>query len=211
MKMHLLSVALQASMLWCVLLPGLAHAQLGGTSGTSPSGDPRIKDLIERIGWKYEVDCDGDFKLGFQVEQAGPGQIVYINSNTTHLGQLEIRDVWAPAMLMEQPFEAEMLSNFLQENNDVKVGGWRLIRTRQGYLAAFAVNISAEADAQTLKSVVLAVAFTAHKRKNHAAASGRQGRQGSPSERAPASESTHPSGTRARPQDWPRIAARGFH
>ena len=50
--------------------------------------DSRVEKALKKLGLKYEVDEDGDFKLVFAVEDN--------RSTTETLGKMEIREVWSP-------------------------------------------------------------------------------------------------------------------
>jgi len=57
--------------------------------------DPRVERALKKLGMKYKVDEDGDFKLVFAVE-GNRMQVVIISSTTETLGKMEIREVWSP-------------------------------------------------------------------------------------------------------------------
>src|SRR5205807_4308329 len=91
-------------------------------------------------------------------------QFVYFNSNTKKFGSLEIREVLAPAYLSDGPLSAGVANRLLRENNNVKLGSWRLVLINSGantgkYLLMYAAQISANSDAEslrlTIKSVIL--------------------------------------------------------
>ena len=53
-------------------------------SQPASSGDARVKAALDKLGWKYQVDQDGDYKLLMKV--GGRSQVVYILSKTETLG-----------------------------------------------------------------------------------------------------------------------------
>jgi len=135
------------------VLNGRADAQLG----TRQSGDPRVAGALDRVGVKYAVDGDGDFRLTLEKIGTVEPQLVYINSQTTKLGALEIREIWAPGAVSEKPFSQEALAAMLTENHRTVLGAWRIVEIPQGQLAVFAAQVSADSDALTLVTVALAV------------------------------------------------------
>jgi hypothetical protein len=150
-KLTFAIAALTAASLFAV--GATAHAQVG----KKKSGDKRIAAALDEAELKYEVDNDGDFKLTFELEN-GRTQMVFINSKTAKLGELEIRNVWSPAMATEGPLDAEVANALLVENDQVKLGGWRVEANANGKrYAFFAAQIDAEADGDTLKQVLEAV------------------------------------------------------
>jgi len=151
----------------------LAAAQTH-SENSAPTADPRVKTALDRIGYKYELNKDNDYKLTpIQTEQNGTSadgkpiwrtQLVYVNSNTERYGSLEIREILAPAFLSTGPLSATVANRLLRENNTVKLGSWRLVPINSGpnagnYLVMFAAQINADSDAEslrlTIKSVVL--------------------------------------------------------
>lgn len=158
----------------CLLFIAQQAAAQTHSDNPKPPADPRVKAALDRIGYKYELDKQNDYKLTpIQTEQIGTAadgkpiwrtQLVYINSNTEKYGSLEIREVLAPAFLSDGPLSAEVANKLLRENNTVKLGSWRVVHINSGpnvgkYLAMFAAQINADSDPEslrlTIKSVIL--------------------------------------------------------
>ena len=159
---YLLPLILLASTL-CASMPcDSVHARSVTENG---KGDSRVQELLERTGWNYAVDNDGDFKLGFRFNTDGRSQIVFVNSSTANLAGLEVREVWAPAIPVKGDLNEQLANDLLRENNRTKVGAWRLIKTRQGYMVVFAAQIAADADKETFMTIVRAVAVTADEKE----------------------------------------------
>jgi len=53
-------------------------------------GDSRVQALLEELELKYDIDSDGDFRVGFQLEN-GRSQLGFIRSETTQFGKFDIR------------------------------------------------------------------------------------------------------------------------
>jgi hypothetical protein len=158
-----------------VLLALFAYTVAAAQShNTKPPADSRVKAALDEIGYKYELDSHNDYKLvPIRTEEDGTdaagkpkyrSQLVYVNSNTEKYGSLEIREVLAPAFLSDGPLPANLANRLLRDNNLVKFGSWRLVVINSGpntgkYLAMFAAQIGATADAEslrlTIKSVIL--------------------------------------------------------
>ena len=167
---------MKLSFLLLICLLSLARVTVAQTHAADdkPPADPRVKAALDRIGYKYELDKNNDYKLvPIQTEQTGTTsdgkpiwrtQLVYVNSNTDRYGSLEIREVLAPAFLSNGAISAELANRLLRENNQVKLGAWRLVPINSGpnagkFLAMYAAQINADADAEslrfTIKSVIL--------------------------------------------------------
>lgn len=160
----------------CLLLVAqLAAAQTHSSSPPS-AADLRVKAALDGIGYKYELTSQNDYKLiPIQTEQTGTladgkpiwrTQLVYVNSNTEKYGALEIREVLSPAFLSSTPLSAAVANRLLRENNTVKLGSWRLVQINTGpdagkYLAAFAAQINADSDAESLRLAIKSVILIA--------------------------------------------------
>ena len=145
-------------LLWSV---ALVQAQVGG--GGRKAGDARVKALLDQIGYKYELNADGDYKLIPVETENGRSQLAYVISKTQQYGTLEIREVMSPAYLSTGPLSAVVANRLLRENSEVKFGAWRVEPHNNGqkYLALFAVQIAANADAETLRLAIKSVLLVA--------------------------------------------------
>ena len=160
----------------CLLIfAPIAFSQIGaGTPKTA--ADPRVKAALDKIGYKYELDSNNDYKLiPIETTQEGTSpdgkprwrsNLVYVNSNTEKYGTLEIREVLAPALLLDGPLSADMANRLLRENNSVKLGAWRVLIVNEGKnagkrLVMFAAQISADSDAESLRLAIKSVILIA--------------------------------------------------
>lgn len=147
--------------LGCVLFfAALAQAQ---GVGVRKASDPRVKALLDQIGYKYEINADGDYKLIPVATENGRSQLAYVISKTQQYSTLEIREVMSPAFLSTGPLSAAVANRLLRENSEVKFGAWRveLHNNGQKYLALFAVQINANSDAETLRLAIKSVLLVA--------------------------------------------------
>jgi hypothetical protein len=120
-------------------------------------GDTRVKQLLDHLEFKYTIDRDGDFKVLFDMGEER-SQLGFISSNTYVLGSLEIREVWSVGYECDGPLPEAVANYLLWQNNRMKLGAWRVMRYESGrHLAAFAAQIAANTDAQTLRTTLAAV------------------------------------------------------
>jgi len=130
------------------LLASFSYATLGGEED-SPSADGRVRKALDKTELKYMVDNDGDYCLLFSPE------VVYINSQTETIGDLEVREVWCRAVKCEDGFSKEELLAMLKKNARVKIGAWQVLS--DGKSAVFQCVVSANASGETLETAVRAV------------------------------------------------------
>jgi len=158
------------AVLFATAVPGFtpkARMQAKGSSSlpaedkTVRNPDPRVEKALKKLGLKYEVDEDGDFKLVFAVE-GNRTQVAFINSTTETLGKMEIREVWSPIAKFASTPPCDLSLNLLEKHGTFKIGSYQYKKLRSGsYLLVFIVHLSAKAPAEELGSIVGAVARTA--------------------------------------------------
>lgn len=132
--------------------------------GTKKEADRRIAPLLEKADLKYEIDKDGDYKLinNFDDDRS---QLIFINSRTTKLGTLEIREIWSVGYISDGVVPDEVLKDLLEENARVKLGGWE-VRSFSGREAGvFRAQIAADTDEVTLLLTMQAVSKTADQKE----------------------------------------------
>jgi hypothetical protein len=92
------------AVLFATAVPGFtpkARMQAKGFSSlpeedkTVRNPDPRVEKALKKLGLKYKVNEDGDFKLVFAIE-GNRTQGVIITSTTETLGKMEICEAWSP-------------------------------------------------------------------------------------------------------------------
>ncbi len=121
--------------------------------GDTKHPDDRVEKLLVALGLKYKIDGDGDFKLGFGLDK-GRSQLVWVNSNTSSYRGMEVREVWSIAYESTVEFPADVSFKLLRKNRAMKLGAWEAAKMGDKYYAVFSVKISANSDAETLRSVV---------------------------------------------------------
>ncbi|MDZ7960972.1 MAG: hypothetical protein RMY34_24345 [Aulosira sp. DedQUE10] len=127
---------------------------------TKPAGDARIKDILDKLGAKYELLPDGDFKLLIPTENKR-NQVVFIESKTEKLGNLEIRYISSPGYLTKGAFSAEIANKLLENSGLNKIAAWQVLTKEQTHIAVFTAKISATSEADTVKNTLLAVGYGA--------------------------------------------------
>ena len=141
-----------------VLSGGLFAAMV---ESPEPSGDPRIKDVLEELQIRYEVDQDGDYKVLFEWDDDGRSQVAFINSATETLDQMELREVWSAAYVSEKPLEAKVANRLLEDSFIKKLGSWQVMKTSDQWVGMFTVKIDADADAAAIMTALEAVLTSA--------------------------------------------------
>jgi hypothetical protein len=125
------------------------------------TGDSRVQQLLDHLGFKYTIDRDGDFKIVMDTGD-GRSQLGFVSSTTYKLASLEIREVWSVGYECDGPIPETVANYLLWQNHQMKLGAWKMIRYDSGrHLAAYAAQIAANTDAETLRTTILAVLVAA--------------------------------------------------
>ena len=138
--------ALLFSLLLALALPAAAHED----ETAAAEADPLVRAQLEALGYGFEVDADGDFKLLFDLEE-GRSQLAYVISGTEEYGALQVREVWSPAYRADgDAFPAEVANRLLQASHTGKLGAW----VRQDDMAVLVVKVPAGATGAELDAAI---------------------------------------------------------
>ncbi|KAF1017169.1 MAG: hypothetical protein GAK31_00428 [Stenotrophomonas maltophilia] len=133
----------------------VALATAGAAGAAEP--DKAIARHLDKLGYEYDVDEDGDYRLVFDMDNKR-SQMVYVRSSVEDFGSHNIREVWSPAYQgSTAQFPAQVANLLLEDSQDAKMGGW----VKQDKVAMFVVKIDADASAEQLSDAIDAAIRTA--------------------------------------------------
>ncbi|QWF19415.1 YbjN domain-containing protein [Lysobacter capsici] len=119
-------------------------------ANASKAGDARIRQQLDALGYKYQVDEDGDFVLTFGLD-GKRSQMAYVLSSTQSYGNLQVREVWSPGYRgADQDFPADVANRLLEDSHLSKMGGW----VKQDGVAVFVVKLDAGAAQDDLDDAI---------------------------------------------------------
>jgi len=151
-----LSFAIASTVALLALSSQIAPAQTASKS----TGDPRVKAALEKLGLKYEVDEDGDFKVGMKFDD-GRTQVAWITSQTEQLGKMEIREVSSAAYRSNGPISDKIANQLLADSAQKKLGAWQTFNNGKTYVAVFSAKIDASGSPEMLESSLRVVLYSA--------------------------------------------------
>ncbi|HDS1530256.1 hypothetical protein ACVMVB_18775 [Stenotrophomonas maltophilia] len=139
------------------LLSTLLIALAASGSAAAADADKAVARHLDKLGYTYEVDEDGDYRMVFDVE-GDRTQMVYVRSSVEDFGTHNIREIWSPAYSAKtKQFPVAVANRLLEDSQDAKMGGW----VKQDTTAMFVVKIDADATADQLSDAIDAAIRTA--------------------------------------------------
>lgn len=133
-----------------VLLAGLLPS-------AARAADPHVARQLEALGYTFEVDEDGDYKMVFTLAE-GRTQVVFVRSPVEAYGTLRVREIWSPGLSVDgNAFPAAVANRLLSDSNEAKIGAW----VKQGGIAMYVVKIDAAASTEQLSDAIAAAIDTA--------------------------------------------------
>jgi len=128
----------------------------------SPEADAAVGAALDALGYTYEVDEDGDYRMVFDTE-GDRTQLVFVRSTVETYGDHAIREIWSPGYTAQgDSLPAEVANRLLADSQDSKLGGW----VRQGGTAMFVVKIDATTPGKRLADAIDAAVRTADAMEN---------------------------------------------
>ncbi|KRG70676.1 hypothetical protein ABB29_05210 [Pseudoxanthomonas dokdonensis] len=132
----------------------------GGSPAPAPgrAPDPTIAAQLKQLGYEYEVDQDGDYRLLMGFNDSPRSQIVFIRSATESYGKYRIREIWSYAYQSSGDALPALVANrLLEASNQLILGSW----VKQGNHAVYVAKIPADARAEALGDALDAAASSA--------------------------------------------------
>lgn len=123
--------------------------------------DPRLEAALKTLELTYKVDVDGDAKLLISGLDNDRSQVVFVNTKSAAFTGHEFRKVWSVACLSETPFSEAKVRSMLNENAEYKIGFVSTVKWNAEFAAIYAVQIPSDAEAQLLKTAIIATAKSA--------------------------------------------------
>lgn len=143
---------MRTALLPMLLLAFSAQAQAQDRN-PKPAPDPQVRGQLDELGYEYEVDEDGDYRMVFEMADSTEkrSQLVYVRTPVESYGVLRLREVWSPGYKAAgTDFPAAVANRLLAATQDNKVGAW----AKQDEYAVFVVKLPADADAKALDDAI---------------------------------------------------------
>ncbi|QIG55244.1 hypothetical protein G6N82_14785 [Altererythrobacter sp. BO-6] len=130
----------------------LVAAGLAAISAAPVSAEDKfVADRLQASGIKYEVDSDGDYKIIYNYSKEGRTQLVFVSGKTETVNGLTIREVFAPAALVDKhQIDGAKALELLRHSGQVKIGAWEL----RGNIIYFVVKVIEDVSATELEAAM---------------------------------------------------------
>ncbi|HVK06154.1 MAG TPA: hypothetical protein VM490_21975 [Armatimonadaceae bacterium] len=130
------------------------------------AADPRVKAALEKLKYAFTVNANKAYVLTFTLKDQKRTQAVFVNSSTEKYGPVEVREVTSTAYKVKGKIAADQAQRLLADNDRRKWGAWRTVEDGDATFVIYAVQLPADADAETLDNAIDAVMFTADAMEN---------------------------------------------
>jgi serine protease Do len=132
-----------------------------GFKPDNSEADPRVAIVLSQLEIQYEIGSSGDYKFVFDLGE-GRSQMGIIRSQTHEFMRIEIREILSIGLRSFGIFNAPVANILLQQNEELKIGAWGVVRDAQeNYLAVFTAKVAADLKGEELMGVIGAVLQTA--------------------------------------------------
>lgn len=122
------------------------------------AADVSVKTRLDARGVKYQVDGDGDYKVTYSYKQEDRTQLVFVSGATESVGGFTVREVFAPAGLVDKDtIDGAKALELLAESRTNKLGSWELA----GNTLYFVIKLPDSVDAAQLEAAMDIAAETA--------------------------------------------------
>ncbi|MGS1079053.1 hypothetical protein [Pseudoxanthomonas beigongshangi] len=141
------------------LVLALAAAFAGVSGAHAAEADPTIAKQLKALGYEYEVDEDGDYKLLMATgDNEERSQIVYIRSTVETYGKHRVRELWSYAYRSPgDSLSAVVANRLLDASNALILGSW----VKQERNAVYVAKLPADASTELLEDAISAAAVSA--------------------------------------------------
>lgn len=145
-----------ASLVFTLGLAPAALAQVGTGDAATKTPDPRVKALLEQLGYKFTITNSGNYRLEFETEDSR-SQLVFINSTTQSYKNFEIREIWSTAYEAKGSLPDGIAGRLLEDTEASKLGFWAISKGDKSTIAVYEVRLAANADKDSLNSALINV------------------------------------------------------
>ncbi len=126
-------------------------------SSAAMAFDASVASRLDARNINYTVDEDGDYQVVYSYTKENRTQLVYVSGSTESIGNFTIREVFAPAALLERDGVGARALELLADSSKKKIGNWEI----RGDVLYFVIKLPDGIDAEQLEQAMDIAAETA--------------------------------------------------
>lgn len=119
-------------------------------SSAAMAFDASVASRLDARGIKYTVDDDGDYRVVYSYTTENRTQLVYVSGGTESIGNFTIREVFAPAAVVERDGVGARALELLADSAKKKIGNWEI----RGDVLYFVIKLQDGVDATQLEQAM---------------------------------------------------------
>lgn len=97
-----------------------------GAAAPAPASMDGFRQKLDRIGWKYDMLENGNYRVTFNVGGTKRTQLFYISGGTQSYDCLVIREFFAPAAKVSASVNGAKALELMAESHTKKMGSWEI-------------------------------------------------------------------------------------
>lgn len=134
-------------------------AALATPAFAQSGADPRVKEALEAAGLKYSVNSSDNFKVVYQMDSdPDRSHLVFIVSRTSTYRDLEIREIWSVAAILDAFPDDEVVHRLLAMNSTAKLGAWAIEESEGEVWVMYTVKVPFDLSPEELNDAIYFVA-----------------------------------------------------
>lgn len=128
-----------------------------GAPAPAPASRDGFWQKLDRIGWKYDMLENGNYRVTFNVGGTKRTQLFYISGGTQDYDCLVIREFFAPAAKVSASVNGARALELMAESHTKKMGSWEI----HGDTLMYTAKVSDAIDGEELRSLMNIIVNTA--------------------------------------------------
>lgn len=137
---------------------GVVAIALASMTIPAQAQDSSVADRLNEKEILFEIDEDGDYKIVYNYSQEGRTQLVFVSGGTETVSGFSVREVYAPAALIEKDnIDGNRALELLRSSSQMKLGAWEI----RGDALYFVIKVSDSVTASELESAMDIASATA--------------------------------------------------
>lgn len=133
---------------------------IGSAAFAQDGADPRVKEALDSIGIKYSINSSNNYKVVYRMDSdPDRSHLVFIVSKTSTYRDLEIREIWSVAAVLDAYPDDEVIHRLMAMNSTTKLGAWAIEASDEGEVwVMYTVKVPSDMSPDELNDAVYFVA-----------------------------------------------------